>query len=82
MLGSFTQMGREEEKKRRRGQSVNLCIIRQCSESERKRGITKMWLSQQNHPGCLCLVTKKSMSLVLKVSLKIHIKFANTHYKY
>ena len=34
MLGSFTQMGRKEEWKGGRGGSVNLRIIRQCSDEE------------------------------------------------
>ena len=44
-------MGREEEEREEEeeeGPSVNLCIIRQHSDCERKKGITKMWLSLQN----------------------------------
>lgn len=54
--GSFTQTGGGEEEEGRRGQSVNLCIIRQCSHGSRKTGIIMMWLWQQNDQWCPCLV--------------------------
>lgn len=47
-LGSSTQdCWRSGKGMGGRGHRVNLCIIRQRSDSARKRGITETWLSQQ-----------------------------------
>lgn len=71
-LGGIWGKRREQRDTRRkgegrgRGQSVNLCIIRQCSNRERKRGITKMWLSGQNDRRCLVLSYKKDNITLLE----------------
>lgn len=61
-----------------RGHRVNLCIIRQRSDSERKRGITKTWLSQQkwSMTSLSCHRKKKYRILFLNADMEMKWKHA------